>query len=134
LNRGDRTSNSTDLIRGDVGEDAWDPTVPELMTNVAEYGFDGWFEDWAEDVRYVEYSKAAKPIGSGHTPNVSIKAFSRDLYLDGLTRNIPLDEGVDILRKFEVPCSPVLTVKRSPTIPRCGPVTTVRKGASYGTA
>jgi gentisate 1,2-dioxygenase len=61
------------------------------MTNVAEYGFEGRFEDWAEDARYFEYSKAANPIGSGQTSRVPIKAFSRDLYADGPTRIIPLD-------------------------------------------
>ena len=26
-----------------------DPTIPAPMTNVAEYGFEGRFEEWAED-------------------------------------------------------------------------------------
>ena len=67
------------------------PTVPAPMTNVAEYGFEGRFEDWAEDARYFEYSKAANPIGSGHTSRVPITTFSRDLYADGPTRIVPLD-------------------------------------------
>jgi gentisate 1,2-dioxygenase len=71
--------------------DAIDPAVPAPVTNVAEYGFEGRFEDWAEDARYYEYSKAANPIGSGHTSTVPITAFSRDVYLDGPTRIIPLD-------------------------------------------
>ena len=29
-----------------------DPTIPAPMTNVAEYGFEGRFEDWADDARY----------------------------------------------------------------------------------
>ena len=66
------------------------------MTNVAEYGFEGRFEDWAEDARYFEYSKAANPIGSGHTSHVPIKSFGRDLYLDGPTRAIPLDLSAEL--------------------------------------
>jgi gentisate 1,2-dioxygenase len=83
---------TTDLITTHTGaDDAFDPTVPVPVTDVAEYGFEGRFENWADDARYYEYSKAANPIGSGHTPKVPIKAFSRDLYLDGPSRVIPLD-------------------------------------------
>ena len=71
--------------------DLVDPTIAAPMTNVAEYGFEGRFEDWASDARYFEYSKAANPIGSGHTSRVPIRAFSRELYSDGPTRIIPLD-------------------------------------------
>ena len=45
-----------------------DPTIPAPMINVAEYGFEGRFEDWADDARYFEYSKAANPVGSGPRP------------------------------------------------------------------
>src|ERR1700736_3345265 len=80
-----------------VGEDTFDPTVPAApMTNVAEYGFEGRFEDWAEDARYYEYSKVANPISSGHTSMVSIKAFSRDLYADAPSRIVPLDLSSDL--------------------------------------
>src|ERR1700758_191420 len=61
-----------------------DPTVPAPMTNVAEYGFEGRFEDWADwgsSARYFEYSKAANPIGSGHAPQVPIRQFSPEMYL-----------------------------------------------------
>src|SRR5919197_3664401 len=68
-----------------------DPTIPAPMTNVAEYGFDGRFEDWADDARYFEYSKASNPIGSGHTPKVPIRRFSPELYLDRPTGVVPLD-------------------------------------------
>ena len=50
-----------------------DPTIPAPMTNVAEYGFEGRFEAWAEDARYFEYSNAANPIGSGHTSKIPIR-------------------------------------------------------------
>lgn len=42
-----------------------DPTVPAPMVNVAEYAFEGRFEEWAEQAEYFEYSRAANPIGSG---------------------------------------------------------------------
>jgi gentisate 1,2-dioxygenase len=85
-------SSNTDLVTNEVGErDALDPTIAAPVTDVAEYGFEGRFEDWAEDARYFEYSKAADPIGSGHTSKVPIKAFGRDLYADGPSRIIPLD-------------------------------------------
>ena len=82
---------TADLVQGGIDEDALDPTIPAPMTNVAKYGFEGRFEAWAEDARYFEYSKAANPIGSGHTSKIPIKAFSRELYADGPTQIIPLD-------------------------------------------
>ncbi len=68
-----------------------DPTMPAPMTNVAEYGFEGRFEEWADDARYFEYSKAANPIGSGHAPQVPIVRFGPELYLDEPTGVVPLD-------------------------------------------
>src|ERR1700739_2555273 len=68
-----------------------DPTVPAPMTNVAQYGFEGRFEDWADDPRYFEYSKAANPIGSGYAPQVPIKRFGPETYLDAPTGVVPLD-------------------------------------------
>lgn len=44
-----------------------DPTVPAPMVNVAEYAFEGRFEEWAEQAEFFEYSRAANPIGSGLT-------------------------------------------------------------------
>jgi gentisate 1,2-dioxygenase len=73
-----------------------DPTVPAPMANVAEYGFEGRFEDWAQDTRYFEYTKAADPIGSGHTPRMPIAQFSADLYCDQPTGVIPLDLSKDL--------------------------------------
>lgn len=52
----------------------FDPTNPAPMTNVAEFGFEGRFEDMADDARYFEYSRAANPIGSGHAPKVPISS------------------------------------------------------------
>jgi gentisate 1,2-dioxygenase len=68
-----------------------DPTVPAPMANVAERGFEGRFEEWADDARYFEYSKAANPIGSGHAPQVPIVQFGSELYMDQPTGVVPLD-------------------------------------------
>src|ERR1700757_4997219 len=73
-----------------------DPTVPAPMTNVAEYGFEGRFEDWADDARYFEYSKAANPIGAGYAPQVPIKRFGPETYLDAPTGVVPLDLSQDL--------------------------------------
>jgi hypothetical protein len=35
-----------------IDVDALDPTIPALMTNVAEYGFEGRLEAWAENARH----------------------------------------------------------------------------------
>ena len=68
-----------------------DPTMPAPMTDVAEYGFEGRFEEWADDARLFEYSKAANPIGSGHAPQVPITRFGPEIYLDQPTGVVPLD-------------------------------------------
>jgi len=68
-----------------------DPTIPAPMTNVAEYGFEGRFEDWADDARYFEYSKAANPIGSGYALKVPIVRFGPEIYMDQPTGVVPLD-------------------------------------------
>ena len=76
-----------------------DPTVPAPMTNVAEYGFEGRLEDWsdwADSARYFEYSKAANPIGSGHVPQVPIRRFGPELYVDAPTGAVPLDLSEDL--------------------------------------
>ncbi|GAB3001149.1 cupin [Mycobacterium bourgelatii] len=69
----------------------FDPTVPAPMTNIAEPGFEGRFESWSDDARLFEYSKAANPIGSGHTPQMPIAQFGPELYVDQPTGVIPLD-------------------------------------------
>ena len=67
-----------------------DPTVPTPMTNVAEYGFEGRFQDWDDEARYFEYSKAANPIGSGHAPQVPIVRFGPEIYMDQPRSRPPL--------------------------------------------
>lgn len=79
----------------DTGSDL-DPTAASPAVNVAEYGFEGRFEDWTGDARYFEYSKAADPIGAGHTSRVPAARFSPLLYADGPTRIIPLDLSRDL--------------------------------------
>ena len=76
--------------------DVLDPTVAAPVTNVAEYGFEGRFEEWADDARYFEYSTAANPIGSGHTTQVPAARFGRDLYADAGTGIVPLDLSADL--------------------------------------
>lgn len=73
-----------------------DPTIPAPAVNVAEYGFEGHFEEWADDAQYFEYSKAANPIGSGHTPQVPVTKFGPELYRDQPTGVIPLDLSADL--------------------------------------
>jgi gentisate 1,2-dioxygenase len=76
--------------------DVLDPTVAAPVTNVAEYGFEGRFEEWSDDARYFEYSAAANPIGSGHTTQVPAARFGRDLYADAGTGIVPLDLSADL--------------------------------------
>ncbi len=85
-----------------------DPTIPAPMTNVAEYGFEGRFEDWADDASYFEYSKAANPIGSGHAPQVPITRFGPEIYLDQPTGVVPLDLSEELGIKTGAATSPAL--------------------------
>jgi gentisate 1,2-dioxygenase len=48
-------------------------------------------EDWSGDARYFEYSQAADPIGSGHTPTMPVETFSAGLHKSGPSRIVPLD-------------------------------------------
>ena len=85
-----------------------DPTIPAPMTNVAEYGFEGRFEDWADDARYFEYSRAANPIGSGHAPQVPITRFGPEIYMDQPTGVVPLDLSRELGIKTGEATSPAL--------------------------
>jgi gentisate 1,2-dioxygenase len=85
-----------------------DPTIPALMTNVAEYGFEGRFEEWADDARLFEYSKAANPIGSGHALQVPIVRFGPEVYLDQPTSVVPLDLSRKLGLKDGAATSPAL--------------------------
>jgi gentisate 1,2-dioxygenase len=91
-----------------VGSVNLDPTVPAPMTNVAEYGFEGRFEDWADDARYFEYSKAANPIGSGYAPQVPITRFGPEMYMDQPTGVVPLDLSKELGIKTGEVTSPAL--------------------------
>jgi hypothetical protein len=85
-----------------------DPTIPAPMTNVAQYGFEGRFEDWADDARYFEYSQAANPIGSGFTPQVPVSRFGTELYQDEPTGVVPLDASKQLGIKTGEATSPAL--------------------------
>jgi gentisate 1,2-dioxygenase len=78
------------------------------MTNVAEYGFEGRFEEWAEDARYFEYSQAANPIGSGFTPTVPVIRFGPELYAEEPTGVVPLDLSTELGLKAGEATSPAL--------------------------
>ena len=86
-----------------------DPTIAAPMTNVAEYGFEGRFEDWADDARYFEYSKAANPIGSGHAPMVPIVRFGPEIYMDQPTGVVPLDLSKELGITTGAATSPALS-------------------------
>jgi gentisate 1,2-dioxygenase len=61
-------------------------TVPNLGIRIAPLS-----EDWSGDARYFEYTKAADPIGSGHTPAIPIERFPSSLHEGGPSRIVPLD-------------------------------------------
>ncbi|MEU0946268.1 cupin domain-containing protein [Streptomyces canus] len=85
-----------------------DPTVPAPEVNVAEYGFEGRFEDWSGDARYFEYSKAANPIGLGYTSRVPLRQFGPELYADGPSRIVPLDLSKELSIELGEATSPGL--------------------------
>src|ERR1700739_2703543 len=85
-----------------------DPTLPAPRTNVAEYGFEGRFAEWADDARLFEYSKAANPIGSGHAPQVPIVQFGPEIYLDRPTGVVPLDLSTQLGVQDGAATSPAL--------------------------
>src|SRR6201995_5126428 len=85
-----------------------DPTIPAPMTNVAEYGFEGRFEEWADDARLFEYSKAANPIGSGPAPQEPVVQFGPDIYLDQPTGVMPLAPSKELGVKDGAVTSPAL--------------------------
>jgi gentisate 1,2-dioxygenase len=96
---------NSDELTGSVNVD---PTVPAPMTNVAEFGFEGRFEDWADDARYFEYSQAANPIGSGFTPKVPMLRFGPEIYQDEPTGIVPLDLSKELGIKTGEATSPAL--------------------------
>ncbi len=97
-NMGQRTAESLNV----------DPTIAAPMTNLAEYGFEGRFDEWGDDARYFEYSKAANPIASGDAPEVPIRQFGPELYLDEPTGVVPLDLSGDLGIKDGAATSPAL--------------------------
>ncbi|WP_310784600.1 cupin domain-containing protein [Mycobacterium sp. Z3061] len=63
---------------------------------------------WARDARYFEYTQAADPIGSGHTPRVPIAQFGPEIYLDRPTGVVPLDLSADLGISTGAATSPAL--------------------------
>jgi gentisate 1,2-dioxygenase len=57
-------------------------------------------DDWTAHALFYEYSKAADPIRSGHTPPIPAREFSADLYRDAPTGVIPLDVSRDLGTAF----------------------------------
>lgn len=50
-------------------------------------------EDWSGDARYFEYSRAANPVGSGHTPKIPMRQFPASLHAGQPTGIIELDQS-----------------------------------------
>jgi gentisate 1,2-dioxygenase len=114
-----------------------DPTIPAPMTDVATYGFEGRLRDWADDARYFEYSRAADPIGSGHTPKVPIVRFSPDMYVNRGTGVMPLDLSRELGIKSGEATSPALlanfvTIRANEQIDTCPNATSQLYYVLYG--
>jgi gentisate 1,2-dioxygenase len=91
-----------------AAESALDPTIPAPMINLAEHGFEGRFEEWDDDARYFEYSKAANPIASGDAPQVPIIQFGPEIYLGKPTGVVPLDLSKELRLRGGAATSPAL--------------------------
>ena len=83
------SNSSTAPARSAPDLETIDPTSPASPVNVAEYGFEGRFEDWTADTRYFEYTRAADPVGLGYTPSVPAERFGPELWQGGRTRITP---------------------------------------------
>ncbi|MGE3621614.1 MAG: cupin [Acidimicrobiia bacterium] len=53
-------------------------------------------EGWAGEAEYFEYTRAANPIGSGHTPRVPLARFPAALHRGAPTGLVPLDVSADL--------------------------------------
>lgn len=73
--------------------DTLDPTIAAPSGAV---GIEDRFEDWAQDARYFEYSKAADPLAVGTISRIPATTFGAELYCDGPTRVIPLDLSAEL--------------------------------------
>jgi gentisate 1,2-dioxygenase len=49
--------------------------------------------DWTADAEFHEYSRAANPIGSGHTPRIPMVRFGPELHVDRPTGVVALDNA-----------------------------------------
>lgn len=73
--------------------DYLDPTIAPLppLVDVSETGFEGRFEDWSDDARYFEYSKAANPLAGGTITAIPALQFGPELHTEAATGIVPLD-------------------------------------------
>ncbi len=65
-------------------------------------------EEWSGDARYFEYSAAADPIRSGHTPPIPIRRFPASLHLGAPTGIVALDLSADLGLAWSPATSPGL--------------------------
>src|SRR6478735_573639 len=61
------------------------------MSSSASLAVGTAIEDWTGDARYFEYTRAANPVGSGHTPKIPIHQFPAALHETGTTGLVELD-------------------------------------------
>lgn len=90
------TTHDAPITDSTLDQSRFDPTVPAPPVDVAKFGFEGAFEDWVDDARFHEYTKAANPLASGHTSKVPVRQFSPELHEGGPTRVIPLDLSAEL--------------------------------------
>jgi gentisate 1,2-dioxygenase len=70
-----------------------DPTAPPPAR---VEGVASGFEEWADDARYIEYSKAADPLTVGTISRIPVATFGPEIYCDGPTRIVPLDLSAEL--------------------------------------
>ncbi|MCP8969988.1 cupin domain-containing protein [Ectobacillus ponti] len=57
-------------------------------------------ENWTGDARFLEYTTAADPIGSGATSPIPVAQFGADLYSQGETRIVTIDVSKDLRTSY----------------------------------
>ena len=69
------------------------PIAPPAPTAEPGLQIGAAVEDWTGDARFFEYTRAANPIGSGHTPRIPMATFAPALHKGGATRVVALDQA-----------------------------------------
>lgn len=73
-----------------------DPTTPEgSSTSLGEVVAQS-LDEWGQDARYFEYSKAANPLAGGTISAIPAATFGPELYREGPSRVIPLDLSAEL--------------------------------------